>query len=311
MASPYAWDKELNENKNKFNPDIFESGAQVLVNPVNCVGVMGAGLAKVFRQKYPDMFLQYKSACEHGRYKPGYCFIQKVSDGHFVANIATKDHWKDKSEYEWIKQGIRNLREDMERKPGQGRRQLESVAIPRIGCGLGGLEWDKVRSIIIKELEGCHFDVWLDGEVFLRNRNGQNEMGQNLPSFETPKTIVTCKYCGIMLPLASVTCDGTAVAVCGRCLKEALHLLEQKNEKAKAQSTGNKRNWRDEPITKKQAEMIKSLEAEYKAFEGKNRGDACDYIKVALKEQDAKKEKDYLDAEGMWDSMNGDWGVQR
>lgn len=171
--SPYAWNQALRPEK-----DIFLSGAQVLVNPVNCVGVMGKGLAKQFRDKFPALYDNYKSGCQHGLYKPGHCFLyHDARTNQWVANIATENHYKDGAKEQWIAEGIRNLREDIGRSRGYFRpERLESVAIPKIGCGLGGLDWNNIKPLIIRELKGCDFDVWLDGEIFLRNKEGVNTM---------------------------------------------------------------------------------------------------------------------------------------
>ena len=170
--SPYDWDKELKPEK-----DIFLSGAQVLVNPVNCVGAMGKGLAKEFKKRYPSMFIGYKQDCNLGIYKPGYCYLSHQADNQWIANIPTKQDWRDPSKKEWVVQGIKNLVQDMAKSGGWYRTQrLTSVAIPRIGCGLGGLDWNEIRPLIIQELKGCYFDVWLDGEIFLRDKNGINQM---------------------------------------------------------------------------------------------------------------------------------------
>lgn len=170
--SPYQWDKKLKPEK-----DIFLSGAQVIVNPVNCVGVMGKGLAKEFKTRYPAMFDRYKQECSLGVYKPGYCYLSHQPDNQWIANIPTKLHWKDPSKKEWVIQGIKNLLTDMAKSSGFYRKDsLQSVAIPRLGCGLGGLDWNEMRPLIIQELKGSRFDIWLDGEVFLRNKDGINEM---------------------------------------------------------------------------------------------------------------------------------------
>ena len=183
MSSPYAWNKQLTTNK-----DIFKSGAQILVNPVNVVGVMGKGLAKQFRDRFPGFYETYKSDCQSGLLKPGYCKLYHHGPtNQWIANIATENHWKDGAKEKWIIESIRNLREDIERSKGYFRpEKLESVAIPRVGCGLGGLDWNNIRPLIINELKGCEFDVWLDGEVFLRNEKGINEMNHNYTK-QTPQ----------------------------------------------------------------------------------------------------------------------------
>lgn len=142
------------------NPkDIFQSGCQVLVNPVNCVGVMGKGLALQFKNKYTNMYNEYKQDCIQHRYTPGCCNTYQAKNGTVIANIATKDHWRNQSKYEWIQNGIRELHQIMTAK------NYQSVAIPRIGCGLGGLDWNKTKEIIQNETKNANYTIWLDGEI--------------------------------------------------------------------------------------------------------------------------------------------------
>ena len=144
--------------------DIFKSGCQVLVNPVNCVGVMGKGLALQFKNKYFNMYLEYRRDClkqkgSYRRYTPGCCNTYFTDNETVIANIATKNHWMDKSKYEWVQKGIHELHEIMTAM------NYKSVAIPRIGCGLGGLEWNKTKEIILNETKNAKYTIWLDGEI--------------------------------------------------------------------------------------------------------------------------------------------------
>jgi O-acetyl-ADP-ribose deacetylase (regulator of RNase III) len=131
--------------------DIFNSDAEVLVNPVNCVGVMGAGLAKKFKEKYPHNFYVYKKMCEGGQLQLGRpLFVNgfKPPGPKYIANFPTKNHWKDKSNYKDIKEGLEELYKLC--KFGH----VETLAIPMLGCGLGGLKWSKVKKMIIEEFDG-------------------------------------------------------------------------------------------------------------------------------------------------------------
>ena len=122
--------------------NIFESGKQVLVNPVNCVGVMGRGLAKQFRGKFPDNFNTYAAACANGEMVPGNVLMVLVGGPgpvHYIANFPTKRHWRDSSRLDDIEMGLASLYTRMRVM------HLNSVAIPAIGCGLGGLDWNVVR----------------------------------------------------------------------------------------------------------------------------------------------------------------------
>lgn len=127
--------------------DIFTSGCQVLVNPVNCVGVMGAGLAAAFKAKFPGNFSAYKAACDEGDLRPGYMHVyHEYMKGVYIVNFPTKNHWKDKSKLGDICVGLENL----------GRLivacDFKSIALPALGCGLGGLAWVVVKPCIELEL---------------------------------------------------------------------------------------------------------------------------------------------------------------
>lgn len=134
--------------------DILKSKCDVLVNPVNCVGVMGAGLALQFKKKYPDMFKEYYRMCKNKLLNP--CVIHwydlrqdkmycEFTPPNYIFNFPTKKHWKEPSRIEYIERGLDNLNELM------WSFECESVAIPKLGCGLGNLLWENVKSIIIEK----------------------------------------------------------------------------------------------------------------------------------------------------------------
>jgi O-acetyl-ADP-ribose deacetylase (regulator of RNase III) len=126
------------------NENIFDSAAQVLVNPVNCVGVMGKGLAKTFRLRYPRMFDSYQQAFFNGVLRIGYLHVFSASDGKKIINLPTKYHWRDFSNLGWIETGVDNLLKYCE------EHKINNVAIPALGCGEGMLEWEDVKPIIYK-----------------------------------------------------------------------------------------------------------------------------------------------------------------
>ena len=128
------------------NGDILESECEVLVNPVNCVGVMGAGLAKQFKARFPLMFAQYRQDCLNHRLSKGRSYIYPVDGGKKIANLTTKGDWREQSALTCIKDGLQDLASQMQQ---QG---LHSVAVPAIGCGLGGLRWADVRPEISRWL---------------------------------------------------------------------------------------------------------------------------------------------------------------
>ena len=126
--------------------NIFDSSAQALVKPINCVGVMGKGLALQFKQKYPEMFEAYKEACRKKWIKIGNLFVFTEKD-KLIIGFPTKKHWKDKSELKYIEIGLIKFVELIK------ERNIKSIAIPALGCGLGQLKWDDVCDLMIKYLE--------------------------------------------------------------------------------------------------------------------------------------------------------------
>jgi O-acetyl-ADP-ribose deacetylase (regulator of RNase III) len=130
-------------------------GVQALVNPVNCVGVMGAGLALQFKRAWPDNFNAYVQACKAGQVRPGKVFAfdvapQGQSKPRWILNIPTKRHWKDASRLDDIEAGLADLVVQIR------ERGIDSVAIPPLGCGLGGLDWMEVRPRIMAAMSQLH-----------------------------------------------------------------------------------------------------------------------------------------------------------
>lgn len=128
---------------------IFESSAQTLVNTVNCVGVMGKGLALEFKNRYPAMFDKYKSFCDKGAFKPGVLWIYKAEDGKWVLNFPTKIDWKNPSKIEYLEEGLKKFVEIWSDKG------ITSVAFPLLGCTNGGLNPDEVIPLMEKYLNQC------------------------------------------------------------------------------------------------------------------------------------------------------------
>lgn len=121
--------------------NIFNSDCEFLVNPVNCVGVMGKGLALEFKNKYPLNFEIYKKACDNASFNIGNLLIVPV-DNKFIVNFPTKKHWRNKSDLEFIKIGLEEL------KVAIKDFNIKSIALPKLGCGLGGLDWNEVFDLI-------------------------------------------------------------------------------------------------------------------------------------------------------------------
>ncbi|MCX7909190.1 MAG: macro domain-containing protein [Ignavibacteria bacterium] len=135
--------------------DIFQSKMQTLVNPVNCRGVMGAGLALLFKKKFPKMFEDYVNACKSGKLKVGRPILWKGE--RWILNFPTKDDWRQPSKLEWIEQGLVYFVKNYHRAG------ITSIAFPCLGCNLGGLLWFDVRDLMIKYLSKVSIPV----EIFL------------------------------------------------------------------------------------------------------------------------------------------------
>jgi O-acetyl-ADP-ribose deacetylase (regulator of RNase III) len=125
--------------------DILKADAEALVNTVNCVGVMGRGIAAQFKKKFEANFAFYKKACDTGALRPGMMLVydnNKFLNPRFVINFPTKDHWRANSRIEDIQSGLVALVKEVR------DRNIKSIAIPPLGCGLGGLDWSVVRPMI-------------------------------------------------------------------------------------------------------------------------------------------------------------------
>lgn len=123
--------------------DLFESGCEALVNAVNCIGIMGAGLAAAFKKRFPKMNKDYIRICKAGGLKPGLMHIwtNPENDPKYIINFPTKNDLSP-SKLEYITDGLDKLKHVVE------SREIKSIAIPALGCGLGGLSWGVVKTHI-------------------------------------------------------------------------------------------------------------------------------------------------------------------
>ena len=124
--------------------DILQSKAQTLINTVNCVGIMGKGIALEFKKRFPEMFQDYVERCERKEVKPGVPYIYKTLLPPQIVNFPTKDHWKSVSRIADIERGLQLL---VNHCKDWG---ITSVAIPPLGCGNGQLEWKAVGPLIYR-----------------------------------------------------------------------------------------------------------------------------------------------------------------
>ena len=141
--------------------DIFSTDCAAIVNPVNCVGVMGAGLALAFKRRYPAHFASYRRACAADTLHPGTVLIDDLGPGatpRFLVALPTKRHWRHPSRLADVERSLLALSHEL------AVRRIASVAIPKLGCGLGGLPWPDVQRAISAALSpnaasGCRIFV--------------------------------------------------------------------------------------------------------------------------------------------------------
>lgn len=134
--------------------DLFDSPAKVLVNTVNTVGVMGKGIAKTFRDVYPDMFKRYQTLCEARAFHIGNLWLYK-SEQKWVLNFPTKKEWRQPSKLEYIQAGLEKF------VATYSRENVTSIAFPQLGCGNGELKWDDVEPLMVRYLRNLPINVYI------------------------------------------------------------------------------------------------------------------------------------------------------
>lgn len=133
--------------------DLLKADVEALVNTVNTEGFMGKGIALQFKRAFPDNYEKYAAACKQGRVKTGEMFVTPVrrldSGVKYIINFPTKEKWRAKSKLEYIRSGLQALLQEV---AGRG---IKSIAVPPLGCGLGGLPWATVKKLIEEAFEQC------------------------------------------------------------------------------------------------------------------------------------------------------------
>lgn len=134
--------------------DIFESPAQVIVNTVNTVGVMGKGIALSFKKRYPKMYERYKDVCEQGLLKTGKLMLFYEAD-YWLLLFPTKESWRQPSKLEYIEAGLQKFVQTYAAKG------ITSIAFPRLGCGNGELKWEDVKPLMEQYLKKLPISVYI------------------------------------------------------------------------------------------------------------------------------------------------------
>lgn len=135
--------------------DLFDSSLQTLTNPVNCVGVMGKGLAFAYRQRFPEMYEDYIVRCREHSVHIGQPYLFRPANLAWILNFPTKDHWREKSQIAHIVEGLAYLKLHY-REWG-----IISLAIPALGCGEGKLSWSLVGPLLYQALLDFHVPIEL------------------------------------------------------------------------------------------------------------------------------------------------------
>src|SRR5574344_725317 len=125
--------------------DILNSSAECLVNTVNCEGFMGKGIAYQFKEKFPENNQFYVDACKNGSFSIGHVLLFR-EQGKLIANFPTKNKWREKSQYSYIQKGLDDLHDKILAE------KINCIAVPPVGCGNGGLDWNVVKKIIDEKL---------------------------------------------------------------------------------------------------------------------------------------------------------------
>lgn len=161
--------------------NIFNTKAQTIVNTVNCVGVMGKGIALVYKLRYPNMFDVYQEYCRQNLISIGKLWIYKGNEKDpWVLNFPTKTHWKLPSEYEYIEKGLQKFVETYKDKG------ITSIAFPLLGANNGGLDGHKVEELMISYLSKCdipveiyHYNPQAPDDLFEEFRNKWRQIPQD------------------------------------------------------------------------------------------------------------------------------------
>ncbi|MHC2001574.1 macro domain-containing protein [Methylobacterium sp. CM6241] len=148
------------------------------MNTVNCVGVMGKGIAAEFKRRYPSMFADYKKICDKKLLEPGKLWLWQGPD-QWVLNFPTKNHWRKPSSLEWIALGLEKFASQYERKG------IHEISFPRLGCGNGGLDWEDVRPLMEKYLHR------LPITVFIHDHSIDNGQPEHLEGVVAPTSVRT------------------------------------------------------------------------------------------------------------------------
>ena len=160
--------------------NLLDARVEALVNTVNTVGVMGKGIALMFKERFPENYKAYATACAAGTVRVGEMFVTagvELDGPRWIINFPTKQHWRHPSRLEWVRDGLVALKAVIREK------QIQSLAIPPLGCGNGGLVWAEVRPLIettLNDLSGVEVMIFEPVEKYhLQKQAWPNERSRD------------------------------------------------------------------------------------------------------------------------------------
>lgn len=256
--------------------NLLEADAEALVNTVNTVGVMGKGVALMFKEAFPENFKAYEYACKEKQVRLGEMFVTEREDllgPKWIINFPTKAHWRYPSQMKWIEDGLADLARFLQEK------KISSVAIPPLGSGNGGLDWCEVRERIeqvLGPLEGVNIVVY---EPTAKYQNVAKRTGvENLTAPRALIAELVRRY-----SILGIECSLLEVQKLGYFLERSVDVLKLEN-KLKFEFSANKFG----PYSEKLKHLLNALDGSYLHCE-KRLADAGPFEPIRF--EDAKKDK--------------------
>lgn len=185
--------------------DLFAEDCEAIVNTVNCVGVMGRGIALQFKKTYPENFKAYAAACKRSEVEPGRMFVfetGRLTNPRYIINFPTKRHWRGKSRMGDIESGLAALADEIR------ARGIRSIAVPPLGAGLGGLDWNEVRErieVALSALEDVRVEVFEPRAATANARpNRSRDVPQMTPGRAALVTLMDRYLAGLLDPFVTL-----------------------------------------------------------------------------------------------------------
>lgn len=225
------------ENIKIIKGNIFNTKAQTIVNTVNCVGVMGKGIALVFKLRYPNLFDAYQDLCKRHLMDVGKLWLYKEEvNAPWVLNFPTKKHWKDPSEYSYIEAGLQKFLDTYKEKG------ITSIAFPLLGAHNGGLDANRVMNIMTTYLAQCEipveiyeYDPMAKDDLFDTFKEKWNQLDDETkridiglktrPRVQTVNEAVNSDNVKSLIALANY--DGIGITTLSRCFSFAMNSVQQ------------------------------------------------------------------------------------